>query len=77
MSRLKTRTVSVQLAEALQAEGGGQEVVLEVVEDVGHAYASFFTVENVGKMLDFLDRHLGHTARARKGDAELKENATD
>lgn len=49
---------SVDMFEQLQASGGKAEVILELVENVGHAHPSFFTSENINKILDFLDRYM-------------------
>lgn len=46
---------SVALAEQLKGAGGEAKVVLEIIENVGHADPVFFTLENIRKTLDFLD----------------------
>ncbi|MCL2669265.1 MAG: alpha/beta hydrolase [Syntrophaceae bacterium] len=49
---------SVMLADSLKAALGEDKVCLELVPKVGHADPVFFSLENVHKVLDFLDRHL-------------------
>ena len=49
---------SVMLAEQMAAAIGKENVILELIENVGHADPIFFTTENVHKMLDFLDRYM-------------------
>jgi acetyl esterase/lipase len=49
---------SVMLAERMVAAIGKENVVLELVENVGHAAPVFFTTKNVNKVLDFLDRYM-------------------
>jgi acetyl esterase/lipase len=46
---------SVVFAERLRSVIGSEKVILEVIENTGHADLSFFAPENVNKMLDFLD----------------------
>jgi dipeptidyl aminopeptidase/acylaminoacyl peptidase len=46
---------SVVFEERLRCEIGTDKVILEVVENAGHADPLFFLAENVHKMLDFLD----------------------
>ena len=48
---------SIMLAEKMAAAIGKEHVVLELVEQVGHADAVFFKEENIHKVLDFLDRY--------------------
>ena len=50
---------SVHLAAALTQAIGKDKVQLELVEGAGHADPRFEAPENVRKVLDFLDRHLG------------------
>jgi acetyl esterase/lipase len=49
---------SMMLAEQMAAAIGKENVILELVEKVGHADAIFFTTENVNKILDFVDRYM-------------------
>jgi len=49
---------SVMLAEQMAAVIGKENVILELIENVGHADPIFFTTENVNKTLDFLDRYM-------------------
>jgi acetyl esterase/lipase len=49
---------SVMLAERMAAAIGKENVVLELVEKVGHADPVFFTTKNVNKVLDFLDKYM-------------------
>ena len=49
---------SVMLAEQMAAAIGKEHVILQLIENVGHADAIFFTTENVNKILDFLDRYM-------------------
>ncbi len=49
---------SVLLVEKLKALKGKNEVVFELIENAGHANPAFFTLDNINKMLDFLDRYL-------------------
>jgi acetyl esterase/lipase len=49
---------SIEFAAKLKHVPGDIEVVLELLEGAEHADIAFETVENVKKVLDFLDRHL-------------------
>ncbi len=49
---------SVMLAERMAAAIGKENVVLELVENVGHAAPVFFSTKNVNKVLDFLDNYM-------------------
>jgi acetyl esterase/lipase len=49
---------SMMLAERMAAAIGKENVVLELVENVGHADPVFFTTKNVSKVLDFLDKYM-------------------
>jgi acetyl esterase/lipase len=49
---------SLYLAEKMAAAIGKENVVLELIENQGHAAEVFFSSENVNKMLDFLDRYM-------------------
>ena len=49
---------STMLAERMAAVIGKENVILELIENVGHADPIFFTTENVNKMLDFLDKYM-------------------
>ena len=49
---------SVMLAEQMSAAIGKENVFIELVENVGHADPVFFTLENVHKVLDFLDKYM-------------------
>jgi acetyl esterase/lipase len=49
---------SEMLAERMAAAIGKENVILELVEKVGHADPVFFTTENVNKVLDFVDRFM-------------------
>ncbi len=49
---------SVMLAERMAAAIGKENVVLELVENVGHADSVFFTTKNVNKVIDFLDKYM-------------------
>lgn len=49
---------SVVFANRLRSVVGSEKVILEVIENTGHADLSFFTRENVNKALDFLDRFM-------------------
>jgi acetyl esterase/lipase len=49
---------SKMLAERMAAAIGMKHVVLELVENVGHADAIFFTAKNVNKILDFVDKYM-------------------
>jgi acetyl esterase/lipase len=49
---------SVVFTERLRSVAGSEKVILEVIENTGHADLSFFTRENVNKALDFLDRFM-------------------
>ena len=49
---------SVMLAEQMAAAIGKENVILNLVEKVGHADPIFFTTENVNKVLDFVDRYM-------------------
>jgi hypothetical protein len=46
------------LAEQMAAAIGKENVILELVEKVGHADAIFFTTENINKVLDFVDNYM-------------------
>jgi hypothetical protein len=48
----------MMLAERMAAAIGKENVVLELVENVGHADPVFFTTKNVSKVLDFLDKYM-------------------
>ena len=49
---------SVMLAEQMSAAIGKENVFFELIKDVGHADPVFFTLENVHKVLDFLDKYM-------------------
>jgi len=49
---------SVDLVKKIQTSGGNAEVILDLIEDAGHAHPSFFTSENINKILDFLDKYM-------------------
>jgi acetyl esterase/lipase len=49
---------SEMLAERMAAAIGKENVILELVEKVGHADPVFFTTGNVNKVLDFVDRFM-------------------
>lgn len=49
---------SVMLAEQMSAAIGKENVFFELIQDVGHADPVFFTLENVHKVLDFLDKYM-------------------
>ena len=55
---------SVMLAEKMAAAIGKENVVFDLVENVGHADPVFFTTENVNKVLDFLDKYMKNKIRA-------------
>jgi len=46
------------LAEKMKAAIGKENVIFELVDDVGHADPVFFTLENIHKVLDFLDKYV-------------------
>ena len=49
---------SIMLAEKMKAAIGKENVIFELIDDVGHADPVFFTLENIHKVLDFLDRYM-------------------
>ena len=49
---------SMMLAERLSAAIGKEHVILKLVEKVGHADGGFFTLANINKVIDFLDRYI-------------------
>ncbi|MEW5868152.1 MAG: alpha/beta hydrolase [Chloroflexota bacterium] len=49
---------SIEFAEKLKRALGEDRVILELLEGAEHADEAFNTLENVNKMLDFIDRHL-------------------
>jgi acetyl esterase/lipase len=49
---------SMMLAEKMTVAIGKEHVVLDLVEDVGHADWGFFKSGNINKIIDFLDRYL-------------------
>jgi acetyl esterase/lipase len=49
---------SVILVDKLKAAKGKNEVIFETIEDVGHADPAFFTLKNINKVLDFVDKYL-------------------
>ena len=49
---------SIMLAERMKEALGEDKVYLEIVPKVGHADPVFFTMENIHKVMDFIDRHL-------------------
>lgn len=49
---------SVMLAEQMSAAIGKENVFFELINNVGHADPVFFTLENVHKVLDFLDKYM-------------------
>jgi acetyl esterase/lipase len=49
---------SIDLAEKMKAAIGEENVGLDLIEKVGHADSVFFTLSNIHKMLDFLDKYM-------------------
>ncbi|MBN2058860.1 MAG: alpha/beta hydrolase [Deltaproteobacteria bacterium] len=49
---------SIMLAEKMAAAIGEENVSLELVKDAGHADPVFFSLENVHKVIDFIDRYM-------------------
>lgn len=49
---------SRMLAEKMTAAIGKENVILKLVEKVGHADWGFFSLANISKVIDFLDRYL-------------------
>ncbi len=49
---------SIDLAEKMAAAIGKDNVKLDLFENIGHAGYQFFTLSNIEKMLDFLDKYL-------------------
>ena len=49
---------SVTLAEQMIAAIGKENVILELFDDMAHAGPVFFTLENIHKVLDFLDKYM-------------------
>ena len=49
---------SVMLAEQMSAAIGEENVIFELIDNVGHADHIFFTLENIHNVLDFLDKYM-------------------
>jgi acetyl esterase/lipase len=49
---------SIMLSEKMAAAIGKENVVLELFQKLGHADPVFFTMTNVNKVLDFVDRYM-------------------
>lgn len=49
---------SLLLADQMKAALGDDKVYLDLVPEAGHAAPVFFTIQNINKVMDFLDRHL-------------------
>lgn len=49
---------SIAMAEKMTAAIGKDNVLLELVDEVGHADPVFFSFENVNKVIDFIDKYV-------------------
>ncbi|WP_225446544.1 alpha/beta hydrolase family protein [Paenibacillus rhizovicinus] len=54
---------SIAFAAALEQAAGTERVTLDFIEDAGHGGPAFEASANIGRVLDFLDRHLSAPAQ--------------
>lgn len=63
---------SIMMAEKMKAAIGEENVLLELVEGVAHADPVFFSLQNIHKVLDFVDKYARSTTTPEAGGLDFQ-----